>query len=186
MGVSSADDKGRKGGQGEAGQEAQRVTLPLPVDWLAGLELREVVERAEAAYRAVDAPIASVEGFVRQIIGWRDYVWHLYWYEGHAYRRANELGATERLPTWFAELDADPGERIHNCEVLHYTRLDPVEGVQASRLSWVRRARPVDIGGTWTMRVTPWRKLEFHTYSNADLLKQIVDVPSLRPDLHQR
>ncbi len=80
--------------------------LSAPLN-LGLLDPLEVVERAEAAYRAGDAPIASVEGFVRQVIGWRDYVWHLYWYEGNAYRRANELGATERLPQWFAELNAD-------------------------------------------------------------------------------
>jgi deoxyribodipyrimidine photolyase-related protein len=39
----------------------------------------ECAQAAEAAYRAGDAPLASVEGFVRQLIGWRDYVWHLYW-----------------------------------------------------------------------------------------------------------
>ena len=35
----------------------------------------------------------SVEGFVRQIIGWRDYIWHLYWYFGEDYRRRNALEA---------------------------------------------------------------------------------------------
>ncbi len=39
----------------------------------------EVVEAAIAEYEAGRAPIHSVEGFVRQIIGWREYVWGLYW-----------------------------------------------------------------------------------------------------------
>ena len=39
----------------------------------------EVADRAEEAYRAGDVPIASAEGFVRQIIGWREYVWGMYW-----------------------------------------------------------------------------------------------------------
>jgi deoxyribodipyrimidine photolyase-related protein len=51
-----------------------------------------------------------VEGFVRQLIGWRDYVWHLYWFFEPGYRHANELHADEPLPKWFAELDADAVE----------------------------------------------------------------------------
>ena len=67
----------------------------------------EVVERAETAYRSGAAPIAGVEGFVRQVIGWRDYVWHTYWHQGDDYRHENALGATEPVPDWFAELDGD-------------------------------------------------------------------------------
>ncbi|GAA3341970.1 cryptochrome/photolyase family protein [Amorphoplanes nipponensis] len=74
------------------------------------LDPLEAVEQAEAAYRAGRAGLASVEGFVRQLIGWRDFVWHLYWYFEPGYRRANELGASEPLPRWFAELDADAVE----------------------------------------------------------------------------
>jgi deoxyribodipyrimidine photolyase-related protein len=47
-----------------------------------------------------------VEGFVRQIIGWRDFVWHLYWYFEPDYRASNELRARRELPRWFADLDA--------------------------------------------------------------------------------
>ena len=50
--------------------------------------------RAEQAYRDGHAPLAVVEGFVRQVIGWRDYVWHLYWHLGEDYRGRNELDAT--------------------------------------------------------------------------------------------
>lgn len=78
--------------------------LSAPLN-LGLLDPLEVVERAEAAYRAGEAPIASVEGFVRQVLGWRDYVWHVYWHEGEGYRRGNALRATEHLPRWFAELD---------------------------------------------------------------------------------
>ncbi|WP_433301863.1 cryptochrome/photolyase family protein [Actinoplanes sp. CA-030573] len=66
----------------------------------------EVIEAAEAAYRAGDAPLPSVEGFVRQVMGWRDYIWHLYWYFEPSYRRDNELHARSELPAWFARLDA--------------------------------------------------------------------------------
>lgn len=65
---------------------------------------------AEDAYRAGNAPLASVEGYIRQLIGWRDYIWHVYWYFGHDYRRHNALQAHAGLPEWFAELDADAVE----------------------------------------------------------------------------
>ena len=78
--------------------------LSAPLN-LGLLEPLEVVHTAEEAYAAGHAPISAVEGFVRQVLGWRDYVWHLYWYLGRDYRAANELGATVDLPDWFWALD---------------------------------------------------------------------------------
>ncbi|MFD6415522.1 cryptochrome/photolyase family protein [Streptomyces sp. NPDC060194] len=71
------------------------------------LDPLECVERAEKAWRDGDAPLNSVEGFVRQIAGWREYVWHLYWHFGEDYRERNALKHTTPLPEWFLELDAD-------------------------------------------------------------------------------
>lgn len=62
---------------------------------------------AEDAYRAGNAPLGSVEGYIRQLIGWRDYIWHVYWHFGPDYRRRNALKARAGLPGWFADLDAD-------------------------------------------------------------------------------
>ncbi len=53
------------------------------------------------------APVNSVEGFVRQVAGWREYVWQLYWYFGEDYRHRNALRHHEPLPGWFQEADAD-------------------------------------------------------------------------------
>ena len=80
--------------------------LSAPMN-LGLLDPLEVIHRAEAAYRSGAAPLAGVEGFIRQIIGWRDFVWHLYWHFEPAYRSANELGARRPIPSWFAKLDAD-------------------------------------------------------------------------------
>jgi len=80
------------------------VSAPLNLGLLDPIEL---VQRVESAYRAGDVPIASAEGFIRQVIGWRDYIWNLYWHLGPEYRRRNALHARRRLPRWFAELDAD-------------------------------------------------------------------------------
>jgi len=71
------------------------------------LDPAECVEQAEAAWRAGRAPLNSVEGFVRQVAGWREYVWQLYWYFGEEYRHSNVLRHTAPLPDWWNDLDAD-------------------------------------------------------------------------------
>ncbi len=61
----------------------------------------ELVDAAEAAYRDGRVPIASAEGFVRQVMGWREYVWGLYWHWMPEYRDHNALGAERPLPPVF-------------------------------------------------------------------------------------
>ncbi len=65
------------------------------------LDPREPVAAAEQAYRAGRAPLAAVEGFVRQILGWREYVRGIYWSRMPDYADGNALGATEDLPAWY-------------------------------------------------------------------------------------
>ena len=80
--------------------------LSAPMN-LGLLDPRHVVDTVAAEYANGNAPLSSVEGFVRQIAGWRDYVWHLYWHLGEGYRAGhNALGATADLPREFVELDA--------------------------------------------------------------------------------
>lgn len=78
--------------------------LSAPMN-LGLLDPMEVVKEVEAAYLRGDAPIESVEGFIRQVIGWRDYVWHLYWEYGEEYLDSNFLGAATPLPDAWKELD---------------------------------------------------------------------------------
>ncbi len=85
---------------GDAWMSHSLLSAPMNLGLLDPLE---AVRAAEASA----APIASVEGYVRQLIGWRDYVWHIYWYEPAAYRRGNALQASSPLPKWFVDLDAD-------------------------------------------------------------------------------
>jgi deoxyribodipyrimidine photolyase-related protein len=71
------------------------------------LNPREVVAAAVAAYRAGAAPLASVEGFVRQILGWREYVRGIYWTRMPGYAELNALDAHEDLPAWYWSGDTD-------------------------------------------------------------------------------
>jgi deoxyribodipyrimidine photolyase-related protein len=66
----------------------------------------ECASAAEDAYRSGDAPLRSVEGYVRQVVGWREYVWSLYWHFPPDYRDRNALEARSDLPEWFRTLDA--------------------------------------------------------------------------------
>ncbi len=63
--------------------------------------------RAERSYREGKAPLNSVEGFIRQIIGWREYIRGFYWHEMPALAEANALEAHRPLPDfyWTGETD---------------------------------------------------------------------------------
>lgn len=63
----------------------------------------EVVEAVIAAYKKGKAPIESVEAFVRQVIGWREYINGMYWYLGEDYRNLNQLGANRKLLPLFTD-----------------------------------------------------------------------------------
>ena len=65
------------------------------------LNPREVVEAAEQAYRSGKAPLAAVEGFIRQILGWREYVRGVYWMHMPGYVDRNAMEADQELPDFF-------------------------------------------------------------------------------------
>ncbi|HYW51123.1 MAG TPA: cryptochrome/photolyase family protein, partial [Gemmatimonadaceae bacterium] len=73
------------------------------------LHPREVLDRAEQAYRDGHASLPSVEGFVRQILGWREYVRGIYWHQMPGMRSANALDAWLPLPMWFWAPDGESG-----------------------------------------------------------------------------
>ncbi|SHF58246.1 deoxyribodipyrimidine photolyase-related protein [Loktanella atrilutea] len=62
------------------------------------LDPMEVCQAVEAAWQAGDAPINAAEGFIRQIIGWREYVRGIYFVEGPDYTSRNGLKHTRDLP----------------------------------------------------------------------------------------
>jgi len=61
----------------------------------------EVCDAVQVAFDRGLVPIASAEGFIRQVIGWREYVWGMYWAGMPAYAGLNALGATRPLPPVF-------------------------------------------------------------------------------------
>ena len=71
----------------------------------------EVVEAAVKAFDSGKIPIASCEGFIRQVIGWREYVNGMYWFLGADYRKNNQLGAQRPLFPLFT----DPDKTSMNC-----------------------------------------------------------------------
>ena len=66
-----------------------------------------VCRAVEAEYRAGRVPLNAAEGFIRQIIGWREYVRGIYWLKMPEYTQVNELGASRALPAfyWTGETD---------------------------------------------------------------------------------
>lgn len=80
--------------------------LSVPLN-LGVLHPLDAVEAAEQAYHHKHAELPAVEGFIRQILGWREYMWHLYWHFGPDYTSNNALNATVPLPDWWQDLDSD-------------------------------------------------------------------------------
>ncbi len=65
------------------------------------LEPLEVIQAVEEAYRQDQAPINAAEGFVRQVLGWREYIYWQYWRRMPALQEANAWGAQRPLPDFF-------------------------------------------------------------------------------------
>jgi deoxyribodipyrimidine photolyase-related protein len=89
-------------------QDAMRAGAPFlyhsllsPALNLGLLSPREVCAAAEAAWRSGTAPLNAVEGFVRQILGWREYVRGVYWTLMPGYAECNALEATRSLPEFY-------------------------------------------------------------------------------------
>ena len=78
------------------------------------LDPRECLHAALASYDAGRAPLAAVEGFVRQIIGWREFINGVYWLRMPGYTDLNALEAARPLPKWVYT-----GDTEMNC--LHHT-----------------------------------------------------------------
>lgn len=92
------------------GEESLFHSVISPLINLGLLTPRECIEKAVAAYDKGKAPLASVEGFVRQIAGWREFVNGVYWLKMPEYEKVNGLDALRALPDFFYT-----GETEMNC-----------------------------------------------------------------------
>jgi len=81
-----------------------RLSVPLN---LKLLNPRECVEKAVAAYYAGDAPINSVEGFVRQILGWREFIRGVYWLHMPDYADKNHYAHSDDVPSFYWDGETD-------------------------------------------------------------------------------
>jgi deoxyribodipyrimidine photolyase-related protein len=93
-----------------SGEWSMAHSMLSPYLNLGLLHPAEVAETAEKAYRAGKVPLQSAEGFIRQIIGWREYVWGVYWLWMPEYASGNALGAYRDLPPLFTR-----GETAMRC-----------------------------------------------------------------------
>ncbi|MGL4811716.1 MAG: cryptochrome/photolyase family protein, partial [Beijerinckiaceae bacterium] len=89
-------------------QDAMRAGAPFVFHSLLSPALNiglltplEVCIAAERAWRAGQAPLPAVEGFIRQILGWREYVRGIYWHFMPDYARSNALDATRPIPDFY-------------------------------------------------------------------------------------
>ena len=71
----------------------------------------EVVQAAINRYDEGGIPLSSIEGFVRQVIGWREYINRIYWHFPDTYREENSLGSDRKLLPLFE----DPQATQMNC-----------------------------------------------------------------------
>ena len=92
------------------GEELLFHSVISPLINLGLLTPRECIEQAIAAYDKKKAPISSVEGFVRQIAGWREFVNGVYWLKMPDYEKVNGLEAQRALPDFLYS-----GETEMNC-----------------------------------------------------------------------
>ncbi|OYQ34833.1 cryptochrome/photolyase family protein [Niveispirillum lacus] len=83
------------------GQETLFHSILSPYINAGLLDPRRVVEAAEQAWRQGHAPLNAVEGFIRQILGWREYVRGIYWLKMPGYADTNALNAHRPLPDFY-------------------------------------------------------------------------------------
>ncbi len=91
------------------------------------LEPRAAVEAAEAAFHAGTVPLNAAEGFIRQILGWREFVRGVYWLRMPDYGSLNSLQAQRRLPQFYWD-----AETKMNC--LHQTIKDTRQNAYAHHI----------------------------------------------------
>ena len=114
----------------------------------------EVIDAAVAKFETGEIPIACMEGFIRQVIGWREYVNGMYWFLGPDYKENNQLGSSRKLLPLFDDASKTEMnclkvtvEDIHTRAWVHHiprlmilSNLALLTGVNPQEfLNWMRR-----------------------------------------------
>ena len=89
------------------GEDALFHSLLSPYLNCGLLDPLDVCRAAEKAWQDDKAPLNAVEGFIRQIIGWREYVRGIYWRLMPGYARENKLGNSRSLPRYYWDGETD-------------------------------------------------------------------------------
>ena len=94
------------------------------------LDPRRAIDAAVAAWRSGHAPLEAVEGFVRQVLGWREFIRGVYWLEMPGYAERNHFGHGRPLPSFFWDADTalnclrqSFGDTLENGYAHHIQRL---------------------------------------------------------------
>lgn len=124
------------------GDWAMSHSLLSPAMNLGLLDPLEVIQAALDVYHRGDAPLSGVEGFVRQIMGWRDWVWHLYWYLGPDFVSKNHFDHTKPLPPAFVELSAEDVQSTCLSHVLKEIR----------ERGWTHHINRLMVLGSWVLQ----------------------------------
>ncbi|MFC0007685.1 cryptochrome/photolyase family protein [Micromonospora siamensis] len=154
------------------------------------LDPEPAVRAAERAWRTGRVPLAAVAPFVRQLFGWREFIWQLYWYFAPQFRGQDWLAASEPLPEWFVELDADAVEARCLSHVLagvrdrgwaHHPQRLLVLGNYALQRGW----RPTELvewfrhsfvdGADWVMNTTVVGMSQYADLARVDTRPYAVD-----------
>ncbi|MBT8129219.1 MAG: cryptochrome/photolyase family protein [Gammaproteobacteria bacterium] len=114
----------------KAGEDYLFHSVLSPYINIGLLQPREVCEAVLAAYHEHELPLNSVEGFIRQVLGWREYMRGIYWLHMPDYAQGNYLEATRDLPAFYWSGETDMNclfESIdatrHNAYAHHIQRL---------------------------------------------------------------
>jgi broad specificity phosphatase PhoE len=85
--------------------------------------------------------------------------------------RATHLTLTRANDEEYSAWEKDDAMRIHNCEIFHYSRVNPYNRTVAERITYLRRYAPVETPTGWTMKEkTSWEKIGYNFPSNEELL----------------
>ncbi|MEM7769002.1 MAG: cryptochrome/photolyase family protein [Cyanobacteria bacterium P01_A01_bin.37] len=95
------------------GEDTMWHALLSPYLNIGLLQPLEVIHAVERAYHEQNVPLNSIEGFIRQVLGWREYMWGLYNYLEEDYSESNWFDHQHPLPEFFWDADKTDMNCLH-------------------------------------------------------------------------